>query len=196
MNALQQRIYAASIALTKIGMYLPFVAVVAFIFEHQVLMVIDPLFFRTTEVSHFAILQDQYAFLSGKLEQSTQEYRDQVVVGLFHLFELFIWVASAVALLRIVTAACSSAVREFCGHRLEQIESLGRSRFTVLILCLIGMPLGMLLSLKFQVTSHSLQLDAVMAHAPQFFVCLMTFLFCASMYFFVEGLLMLFSLVF
>jgi hypothetical protein len=194
MNSL--RIYAASNALSKIGMYLPFVVVVAFIFQGQVLRVIDPLFFSNTDASHFAILQDQYAFLSKKLRDATQEYRDQVVVGVFHLFDSFIWIASTVALLRVMAGACGRAVRDSYGDRLKIIENTGMSPFIVFIFGLIIMPLGMLLSLKFQLASHSLQLDAVMAHAPRFFLCLMTFLFCTSMYFFVEGLLMLFSLVF
>jgi hypothetical protein len=189
MTSWQQRVYVASNALSKIGLYLLLVVVAAFIFERQLLPVIDPILFSKTEVSHFAILRDQYVFLSQKLEGQTD-------IGLFHLFELFIWAASVVALLRIITGACSTTALTSYRGRLQQIESTGRSPFTVFLFCLIFMPLGMLFSLKFQFTSASLQIDSALTRAPRFFVLLMTSLFCGSMYFFVEGLLMLFSILF
>jgi hypothetical protein len=189
MGSLQRRIYVASKALSKIGIYLPFVVVVAFIFQHQLLLVLDPLFFHNTEVSHLVILQDQYAFLS-------QRYKSSIDVGLFHLFELFIWAAAAVGLLRILTGACSRAVLDSSFEKLEKIESMGRSRFMALAFYLALMPLCMLFSLEFQLVSASIQIEAVMTHAPRFFVCLMAFVFCGSMIFFAEGLLMLLSLVF
>jgi hypothetical protein len=117
---LQQRIYVASNALAKIAVYLPFVVVAAFIFERQLLLVIDPLFFGKTEVSHFAILQYQYEFLSEKLRDPTKEYREQVDVGSFHLFEFFIWTALAVALLRVLTGACSRAVLDSSLDKLKK----------------------------------------------------------------------------
>jgi hypothetical protein len=196
MSSLQRRIYVASYALSRIAIYLPFVVVAAFILERQLLLVIDPPFFSKTAVSHFQILQDQYEFLSEEYRNPTQEYRDQVDVGLFHLFEFFIWAASGVGLLRIITGACSRAVLDSSLEKLKKAESMGRSPLTVLFFCLVCAPLCGFFSLHFQLVSDSISLGTLMAYSPRWFMCLLTFVFCGSVAFVAEGLLVLFSLVF
>jgi hypothetical protein len=196
MGSLQQRVTVTSNALSKASIYLPFIAVVAFIFQQPVLSIVDPLFFRHTEISHFAILQHQYEFLSEKLTNPAQEYTAKVGGGPFHLFELFIWTAPTIGLLRFLTGVSSSAVRESSIAKLQAADSQGWSPFVMFFCLLVCAPLGVLLSLNFHLNSDSVSLGALMIYAPRAYVCAATFMFCGSVAFAAEGLLLLFSLIF
>jgi hypothetical protein len=100
VNSLRETISRTSRGLKLIGLWLPFVVVIAFICHKPALLLVDPILFGSAPVAHLGILRDQYAFLS-------RTALDIVDEGDFHLFELFIRIASVVGILRILTGASS-----------------------------------------------------------------------------------------
>jgi hypothetical protein len=180
-------LYATSNFLSKIGFRLPVVVVVAYILPNALLLVLDPIFFSQTDVSHFAVLRDQYYFLLSK--HSVAPFNK----GYFHIFEMFIWISSIVAALRVLTGVCSRTVLLSSRTKLDNMKARGVSTSTALIFLLAGAPFAMLCSVSPEVGSSP---DFLLRLSPQLFVAFMAFVFCGAVILFAEGILSLMSVIF
>jgi hypothetical protein len=168
---------------SRIGLYLPFAAVMAF----ALLGIYSRLFhgFDSGEVSvpSLSILQSQRAYLVSQ----------GLVQGLnvdFIMFEAFIWIASIVGLVRLLTGLSSAQVLDSSRVKVETYEKqrLSPARFLIFTVLL---PVGILGSLNFAFASHSVQVHSLMEYSPRTFLCLSTFIFCGSVSFLVQCLLIL-----
>jgi hypothetical protein len=167
----------------RIGMYLPFVAVIAFALLSLYSQAFHGLASSKVSVPSLSVLQNQRAFLVAK----------GLVRGLnvdFILFEAFIWVASIVGLLRFSTGLFSTQVLNSYRGKLEAYGRQGRSPVGILAFFLIGVPFAILGSINFEFASHSDQVLALMTYSPRSFLCLATFVFCGGVIFLAEGLLL------
>jgi hypothetical protein len=182
------RLATISNSLLRIGFYIPLAVVVAFVFEKGLLRLIDPIFFDGTKVSHFKFLQDQYEFLQSKHPV------DIVSPGDFHLFEMFICMASIVSLLRLLTGVGSRPVLLSSRTKLDNLKSRGMTTSSAIGSCLFGASVAILLSLNFKLISSS-QVLFLMDQSPRIFVAFIAFIFCGGVIFFAEGLLLLTSIV-
>jgi hypothetical protein len=189
VNSLRETISRTSRGLKLIGLCLPFVVVIAFICHVPALLLVNPILFGSTPVSHLGILRDQYAFLS-------RTALDIVDEGDFHLFELFIGIASVVGIVRILTGASSrSELAQSRGNFRSALKRRGTSTLSFLSIILLFSSFLIFCSLDFQFASHSDQALLVVRRWPHAFVCLEVFLFCIGIFFLAEGLLTLLSLI-
>jgi len=60
----QKRVFGTSQLLSRIGVYLPFAAAIAFAFQNSLLRFLDSLLFSETTVSHFAVLHNNTVFIT------------------------------------------------------------------------------------------------------------------------------------
>ena len=175
----------------RIGLYLPFAALdKAFVSLDLYSRVFHGLFFRRNSRSFFPVLQTQRAFLIA----------EGLAQGLsvdFLIFEAFIGVATIVGLASIALSGLLSAqVLASSRGKVEIYEkqSLSPARFLIF---LIGLPVAIFFSLNFRFALHSPQAHAPDGiSSPRSFLCLSAFVFCASVYFLVEQLLILVWAVF
>ena len=180
-NALALSIF--STRMLRVGMYLPFFAVIAF----ALLGLYSQAFhgFASGEVSvpSLSVLQNQRAFLVAR----------GLVRGLnvdFILFEVFIWVASTVGVLRLLTGLFSAQVRNSFRGKVEAIGKQGRSPVGILVFFFLLVPCSIVGSLNFEFAAHSNQVLALMEYSPRSFLCLVTFVFCGGVALLVEGVLL------
>jgi hypothetical protein len=180
-NALALSIF--SDRMLRIGSYLPFAVVIAF----ALLSVYSQAFhgFASSEVSvpSLSALQNQRTFLINK----------GLVRGLnvdFIIFEAFIWLASIVGLLRLLTGLFSAQVLNSCRGKLEAYGKQGRSPAGFIAFFSLGVPFAIVGSLNFEFASHSNQVLSIIEYSPRSFLCLATFIFCGCVIFLVEGLLL------
>lgn len=172
----------------RVELYLPLAAIVAFALL-SLFSVFNGVSSRDVSVPHLLILQNQRTLLISQ----------GLARGLsvdFLLFEAFVFAASIAGLLRFLTGAFSARVLEAMGTKAEAYAKTGRSPVGFLFFLLILAPIVCFCSLHFAVTMHSIQLSALLGISSRSFICLSTFLFCASVMFFVEGLLTLIWVVF
>ncbi len=169
--------------LARIGIYLPFAAVTAFVLLALYSKVFHGFSSDGVSVPSLSVLQNQRAFL-----MSRGLVRDLNVD--FLIFEAFIWVSSIVGLFRLLTGLFS--VRVLCSFRakLGIYEKQGGTPFGMLIGFLVLFPGAMIGSLNFGLAAHSDQVRALMEYSPRSFLCLMTFIFCGCAIFLAEGVLL------
>jgi hypothetical protein len=123
-NALALSIF--SDRMLRIGIYLPFVAVIAFALLGLYTQSFPGFASSQVSVPSLSFLQDQRAFLLAK----------GLVRGLnvdFVVFEAFIWVASIVGLLRFLTGVFSPQVLNSFRGKLEAYGKQGRSPVGILV---------------------------------------------------------------
>jgi hypothetical protein len=184
LDSFRNRLGATSNFLSRVGFRIPIAVVIAFVFHKEALQIVDPIFFGQTDVSHFAFLRDQYAFL---MHQSAV---GPIEAGDFRIFEVFIWVASIVGVLRVLTGVCSRAVLASSHAKLDRLKSKGMSTLGVLSFSLLGVPFTMFCSLNFKFSSIP-QTLFLMQHLPRVFVGLMAVIFCTGVIFLQKVLLLL-----
>jgi hypothetical protein len=137
----------------------------------------------------------KYLRPAGPFPILPQEMVAKVAAGDFHLFEMFIWIASAIGVLRLATGVCSRATLERSRNVLSNINRKGFST-KMLVLALVLLPLMIVFCLDFKLAAESSIARAILISSPRAFVCLQSFLFCASVVFIVEIMLSLIALVF
>ena len=166
----------------RIGKFLPFAAVIAFVLLALYSKVFNGFPSGELSVPNLSVLQNQRAFLISR----------GMVRGLnvdFLIFEAFIWVSSLVGFLRLLTGLFSVRVLGSYRAKLEIYEKQRRSPAGILVTFLVLVPAAMIASLNFGFAAHSDQVRALMEYSPRSFLCLMTFIFCGGAIFLVEGVL-------
>ncbi len=187
VGAVGRQMSKVSYFLSRAGFWMPFAVVIAFVLQKQLSLLIEPVFGGT--ISHFAFLQEQYAFLGKEHEVSS------IDPTAIRLFEMFIWIAPMVSALRLFTGLCSHEVLASSRSKLDEMKKRGLSIPTALIFLLVGAPFVVFCSVNFRFAAASDQALFLMRHFPRAFVCLQAFLFCGGAIFFAEGLLCLVSLL-
>jgi hypothetical protein len=112
----------------------------------------------------------------------------------FHVFELFIWIASTVGALRVITGLSCRAVLVSSREKLEGGEKSGMSKWKGLMVLLLGGAFGIFCSLNFKFVANTNAAPFIMRNSLRLFLSLETFVFCTSVIFFAEGILAFVSL--
>jgi hypothetical protein len=157
-------------------MFLPFIVLGVFALDSHLFSAVG---ITEDSVSHISFLRNQQQFLTSKnIASSMIDFR---------LFEIFIWIASAIGLSRILTGLCARGVLESYRDKLILLGKAGRSTTgAVGTLLLIG-PFAIFCSTNFAFASASDQVRYLMEHSPKGFLCLETFIFCGGQYFRLKG---------
>ena len=173
----------------RAGFVFPFLAILAFVADKPLSQFLNPVGFGEGEASNLSVLRDQYAFLQR--QGLTNDYS----IFDFQLFELFIWIALVICMIRILGALLSSDVLEFFRNFVEKLKVRGRStRGAILFFMGVGF-LAMVMATNFAFDVHSDPMRSLMTFAPRAFICLAVMLFCWGSLFFTEGALLVFFLV-
>jgi hypothetical protein len=184
------RISAVSNYISCLGTYLPFIVVVAFVFDKPLFWLMSVIGIDETKVSNFSFLRNQHDFLISKNLAGGPGNYD------FRIFEGFIWLASALSILRVLTGIISPTVLKSFKDKYAGMKERGLSiKGAILSLLFLG-PFGIYLSTHFEMAFSSDQLRLIVTHWPKVFVCSAAFGFCAAAIFSAEGVLFLAWLIF
>jgi hypothetical protein len=153
--------------------------VVGFLLDQQLSRTLDLIGYNSSGVSSVWFLRDQYAFFEKNLPA-------RVFIGDIHVFDLFVWMALLLAVMRVISGLFALEQFEAVSLKLSTVKF---SSFRYLLSVLAFGTLAIVFPMRIQMSSRVYQIAYLMQHSVRAFLCLEAVVFCGGVFFFAEGLM-------